>query len=85
MLVCFEIMENEEIKELQTKVLENKRQTEEEHEAWMSDTDKIDDYIFQCIADLMTRRGCRDANYLRESNVWEYQVCTDDREELYLM
>lgn len=85
MIVCIEITENEEIKELQKKVLANKRQTVEENEQWQSDTDKIDDYIFQCISDYISMRNA-DIDYIRsKSNIWEYQVCTDDKEELYML
>ena len=85
MIVCFEIMENEELKDLQKKVLANKRRTSKENEVWQADTDKIDDYIFQCISDYMSRRDSTDIDELRKSNIWEYQVCTDDRDELYMM
>ena len=85
MLVCFEITDNEELEALQKKVLANKRQTEEENEQWFADTDKIDDYIFQCLSDYISRRDNKDVDYARKSNIWEYQVCTDDKEELYVM
>lgn len=85
MIVSFEIIDNKELEALQSKILANKRETEEENDVWMSDTDKLDDYIFDSIADFMTRRASKDINYLRESNIWEYQVCTNDREELYML
>jgi hypothetical protein len=85
MLVSFEITDTKELEALQKKILENKRQTDEEHDTWMSDTDKLEDYIFQCISTLISMKGAPLYEIREKSNVWEYQVCTDDREELYMM
>lgn len=85
MQVCFEITDTEEIKELQKKILENERQTEEEQTAWFSDTDKLEDCIFQCLSTLISMKGDHLYEIGEKSNVWEYQVNTDDNEELYVM
>lgn len=85
MIVSFEITDNKELEELQTKILANKRKTEEENEMWQSDTDKLDDYIFQCLSTLISMRDAHLHEVREKSNIWEYQVCTDDREELYMM
>lgn len=86
MKVWFEITDTEELEALQKKILENKRQTEEENEVWMSDTDKLEDYIFQCLSTLISMKDAPLYEIREKSNVWEYQVNTDDdEEELYTM
>ena len=91
MLVSFEIIDNKELEKLQNKILANKRETEEENNEWMSDTDKLDDYIFECLSALIEIRKKHSHDYENlcevrdKANIWEYQVCTDDRDELYMM
>ena len=85
MTISFEITETKEMKELQNAILANARETEADDKKWMSDTDKLDEYIFQCLSDFMSRKGNGDITHLRESDVWDYQVCTDDGEELYML
>ena len=85
MLVCFEITDNKQIEELQRKILANKRETEEENDIWTADTDKLDAYIFNSIAEFYTRKTNKEKDYWAKSNIWNYQVNTDANEELYEM
>ena len=85
MKVWFEITDTEELEALQKKILDNKRQTEEDDNEWMADTDKLEDYIFQCISTLISMKGAPLYEIREKSNVWEYQACTENKEELYMM
>lgn len=84
MVISFEITENEAIQALQTKILANKQQTEEERNTWLADVNTLDDYLFKSISEYIDKRNSGKPFYTIETNVWEYQVCTNDGEEIHM-